>query len=536
MIFRYMSPDCQMLATSKPIHELDYIAIHIPIKEGAFNKTDLRLLEGKHGEAILNEHLMTVILSIKVFDCLKKSSFENSETNVTRFCEYYSKFCEALENSGWQPSKPTTPFRAVDEVFAAILNDLEKINKRFTNDYVRKLIGNSTPLPYEGPLCTFWDFLYPMLQELRRLPMINNRPIYLMLDDADNLNIIQVQILNTWVSYRTTNDVSFKISTQLKYPTYRTINNSRIDTPHDYSEVNISEIYTSKKGLYKSRVKEVVERRLRKYGFENITAEDFFPEDVEQEKKIKAIYEKYLGEKGRDYAYRYSRPDYMMSLKGNLNTYSYAGFNQLVNISSGVMRNFIDFAQKMFAAEAAKRETFEIGSISSGIQDDEVKKYSMWFFDENFDDLEKDSTNDSETNIKFNKLRKLIKAFGETFHVILFSNYSERRVFSFALLNDPDKEISEILDLGVQYGYFHKSAIGNKLGTGRSKLFILNRLLAPYFKLDPSSFAGYKFVTNNTVKEAMRDPDWLIGKIKRSEDADSLLSNPQQSLFSDDTE
>lgn len=534
MIFRFMSPDCQMLSTGKGINELDYLAVHIPIKRGSIDKTELTLLKNKHGDAILNEHLMTVTFSLKVFQCFKNLPHAKTAENLHGFKSFYKKFLDTLENSGWSTAESKIEHHSIDEVFESIISILEKVDKKFLNDYIRKLIGTLDPIPYSGPICTFWEFLYPLLIEFRKL--VNNRPIYLLLDDADNLSLIQVKILNTWVSYRTTNDVSFKISTQLKYPTYRTVNDSRIDTPHDYAEINISEIYTSNRGLFKSRVKEVVEKRLNKYGFEGITAEEFFPPDEDQENAIRTLYEKYSKEHDKDYAYRYSRPDFMKSLKGNLHTYSYSGFNQLVNISSGVMRNFIDFSHKMCSAEFTKAGTNDIRFIRSGIQDDEIKKYSRWFFDENFDHYARDQDNTREDNSKFSKLRNLIKAFGESFHVILFSEHSERRVFSFALQNEPDLETAEILDLGVQLGYFHKSAIGNKLGTGRSKLYILNRLLAPYFKLDPSSFAGYKFVTTTTVNQAMKNPDWLIGKVARADDADAVLNNPQQSLFSQETE
>jgi len=101
------------------------------------------------------------------------------------------------------------------------------------------------------------------------------------------------------------------------------------------------------------------------------------------------------------------------------------------------------------------------------------------------------------------KLKNLIFAMGESFHQILVSDRSERRVFSIALSNAPTEEIKEILDLGVQYGYLHEATIGNKKGTGRTLLYILSRRLAPQFTLDPTSFAGYLFVTNEALLAAL---------------------------------
>jgi hypothetical protein len=533
MMFRYMEPDCQSIVEKKKVSELSYFAIHIPIKEGQLDKTDLSLLADKHGETLLNEHFMVVNFAIKIFEKLGDATFDDSGINVNALKKYYNEsFIKHLNYARWNrtvslPAKSNS----YQSIFLQMKEICSEINREFTQNYIFKLVGMDGPLPYNGPICLFADFLLPILKEIKELPLMPNSPIYLLIDDADNLTLTQTKILNTWVSLRTSDVVSFKISTQLNYKTYRTINNSRIDTPHDYSEINISDIYTTTKGLYKKRVKDAVEKRLRKFGL-NVGAEAFLPEDKEQEKKIKAIFEEYKAKEGYDYAYRYARPDFMKSIIGNLNTFSYAGFDSLVHISSGIMRHFIDFANRMYTYQMADPREMDLKYIEPGIQDRVIKEYSNWFFDENFSKLRDDAENTNEDINDFDKLRNLIQALGETFHLILFSSATERRVFSFALQDDPDAELRKILNLGVQNGYFQKSLIGNKMGTGKARLYILNRLLAPHFKLDPTSFAGYKFVTCDVLKEAICKPKTVIGRIQRK-GIDSVFENPQQSLFKD---
>ncbi len=536
MMFRYMGPDCQILACNKKICELDYFAIHIPIKEGQLDKTDLSLLEDKHGESLLNEHFMVVNFAIKIFEKLGDTEIDSSVVNIDALRTFYNdSFLKLLNYARWDRSIALpSEVENCKSFFYHMKEVCSEINREFTQNFIYKLVGVTTPLPYEGPICLFSDFLLPILTKIKELPFMPKGPIYLLIDDADNLNRIQTKILNTWVSMRTSKSVSFKISTQLNYKTYRTINNSRIDTPHDYSEINISDIYTAKKSLYKARVKEAVERRLNKFGYRDVGAESFFPQDMEQDKKIKSIFieyqNKYEGKRGYDYAYRYARPDFMKSLKGNLDTFSYAGFDNLVNISSGIMRHFIDFANHMYAHQIAKTGGKDFTYIEPSIQDYEVKEYSNWFFDENFSKLRGDAENTTETINAFDKLRNLIEALGQTFNLILFSDATERRVFSFALQNDPDAELRRILNLGVQNGYFQKSLIGNKMGTGKARLYILNRLLAPHFKLDPTSFAGYKFVTCDVLKEALYKPNTVVGRVK-TQGVDNVFEDPQHSLF-----
>ena len=113
------------------------------------------------------------------------------------------------------------------------------------------------------------------------------------------------------------------------------------------------------------------------------------------------------------------------------------------------------------------------------------------------------------------KLNNLIHALGGIFYLKLVSDDSERRVFSVAISGPEDPSVVRVFELGVQCGYFHRSSIGNKDGTGRTKLYVLTRRLAPFFRLDPSSFAGYLWVGSELLREAMVDGERLAGRVKR---------------------
>ena len=128
------------------------------------------------------------------------------------------------------------------------------------------------------------------------------------------------------------------------------------------------------------------------------------------------------------------------------------------------------------------------------------------------------------------KLSNLIRTLCGTFRQILLSDRSERRVFSIAFSDTPDEEIKRVLKLGSQLGYFHVSAIGNKDGTGRTPLYVLSRRLAPHFNLDPTSFAGYLFVTSDRVRQALSNPDRLLRQMK-TKGVDAVFETGQLELF-----
>lgn len=328
------------------------------------------------------------------------------------------------------------------------------------------------------------------------------------------MNLAQTKVLNTWVSYRSTKDICLKISAQLDYKTHLTTNDKRIDAPHDYSEINISTVYSSKTSDYNDRIKEIVRKRLEKYLNLKIEPAMFFPQDEEQEAAINAIAKKLAEDNydperpyaGGDAARRYARPDFIKNLQKNHKsgyTYSYAGFDQLVAISSGIIRYFLAPAQEMFSVMVAKNPNTEIREITPGVQDEVIKRYSDNFLQGQFDEIRKDQGMKNFTLEKADKLYNLVDSLGELFHVILVSNASERRVFSVALTDSPDEELYEILDKCEHYGYIHKRTIGNKEGTGRNRMYVLSRVLSPHFKLDPMSFAGYKFMDSATLKIAL---------------------------------
>ena len=176
----------------------------------------------------------------------------------------------------------------------------------------------------------------------------------------------------------------------------------------------------------------------------------------------------------------------------SLSTYSYAGFEHLVHISSGLIRYFLEPAAVMFDEQLSQNPDDLVTLISPTIQNEVIRDEANNLMLEDFDRIKKEQGAEPS---QMTKLLNLINGLGGAFFQKLVSEDSERRVFSVAISGIPHSEILEIFELGVNYGYFHRTSIGNKDGTGRSQLYVLTRRLAPYFKLDPTSFAGYFWTT-----------------------------------------
>jgi hypothetical protein len=538
MMFRYLQPDCQCLAHSCGLSELPFFAIYAPIKNTNLSLTELIRLKDLNLDTMLNEHFLTLYLAVRAFAATEPLAIPDKPQDreaVHDFVENH--FVVLLRRCGWSQTQSLTANMSVQELFAFAL----RISEELYSEVIMflKTFSSARPSAFKGPLCGYLDFLYPILRQMKKLPFMPDGPIFLMLDDADNLNKTQTVILNSWVSTRTTSDVSLKISTQLNYKTYRTLAGTAIATPHDYSEVNIATVYTSSRNRYQERVREIVRKRLSLAGIE-CTPESFFPPDREQEEEIDQIAEtlkREWGTRGRGYrpsddVVRYARPNYIASLKGTRKAgskYSYAGFEQLVHVSSGLVRCFLEPASQMFAGQVSHNGGKPVKSISPSLQNDVARDESNNLLFEEFDKLASEAGHENEYYTRVKQLSNLVRSLGGTFHQILISNRSERRVISIALSEEPTLEIAAVLKLGVQQGYFHASSLGNKEGTGRTPLYVLTRRLAPSFTLDPFGFAGYLFVTNGFLRDAMSSPD--VVKRIRETGVDSYFDSGQLELF-----
>ena len=359
------------------------------------------------------------------------------------------------------------------------------------------------------------------------------------------------KILNTWVSCRTTQYLCIKISTQLRYLTYRTLNGQLIESPHDFSEVDISTLYTSKTEHYQKRLYDIVSKRL---SLANIvhTPDEYFPSDSAQDKKIEAIKRelKEAWEKGEGKGYRasddvtrYAIPEYMKTLAGNKKnsaTYSYAGFKNIVDISSGVIRFFLEPAAQMYAATKAQQTNDDyVSSIPSNIQDNVLKDWSEDFILSEFEKLKKDVNGNSDVSAQYNndksvvsELFSLINGLGILFRKVLLSDGSQRRIFSIMVNGKMDDRLQRVFELGIEWGYFQMSTAASKEGAGRRYRFVLSRRLAPYFKLDTSSYAGHLSVTVSDLNLACKDHEKFVKN--RIEKMQNNKEISQKDIFSMD--
>jgi len=520
MMFRMMRPDCLMLRHKIALRDLPYLGIYVPIKSTRITATDMERLEEHPGRYVFNEHLLCIYIAVATFQELENATKDVRHAGDKESLTVWTKesFCQRLIYCGVEDAKAEQVLRETwadpPELFRKLALHLDNVYWSQADILLRNLAMNPERLgQYEGPLLSYHGFLFPILESLSQLPLFPSKPIYLLIDDADNLNRAQTEVLNSWIATRTTHGVCLKLSDQMGYKTKQTFGGKRIQSPHDYNEVDISVLYTTQRDRYMERIERIVQLRLKLAGI-HAEPRDFFPEDAEQAKVLARIADEIrtkweagdgVGNRSRDDVTRYTRPELIRRLEGNRSTYSYAGFEQLAHISSGVVRYFLEPASMMFARQRTSSQGEPVVMIEERIQDNVIKGFSNDFLDKELASLSRENGAKGDDCAK---LLNLIDVMGNSFFERLVDEaMTERRVFSIALSDRPDEMVQRILDLGTKEGFFYRATLGAKRGAGRVPRYVLSRRLAPHFKLDPTSFAGYMFVTSGSLRKALDNPN-----------------------------
>lgn len=542
MMLRMMTPDCQMLKHNCELNSLPYFGVYLSIKATEINNPEYIRLESELSGLILSEHVLctkilsAIFKSVQLFCDLKMVSLENLQAF------YSDAFERHLRYVGW---KTDISFLETDssKILADFVRTFDEI-QAITVSYVKKKSFPGWAGSYDGPLLGFLDVIVPLINSLVEYKIISCSPIYLLLDDADNLSLQQTKVLNTWVSYRTTATVSLKISTQLGYKTWQTTSGMLIESPHDFSEIYFTAVQTgSPKEKYPKLVADIIEKRLNKFGISGISANSFFPDDVKQSEEIEKIaneikenWEKNgSGFRPGDDAYRWARPEYIRRLSGTSKQgyrYKYAGFDQLVHISSGIIRFFLDPAAKMYSDQLKENDGSPVLQIAPDIQDNQIRAQASELFLSDFNKLRDDECakeTSGWSNQLFEDLHNLIEGLGNLFQAfIMDQSQTQRRTFSFFISDDPPPNLREIINLGLRYGYFYESSVGKKSGVGRTTLYVLTRRIAPIFKLDPIGFSNHLSLKSSFLLEISKNPALFSSRIKTKGIGNILQSSENQ--------
>jgi len=518
MMFRWLEPECQglisggfdkFLSSSEP-----FLGVYCPMKVAHFRRSEAALLNPQVA-LILTEHMLNLAIGQRVVACLRNQVPATlfNEAGRVSFAEYSARLFDpaslapsVLEANEWFDVKKQ-PLDWLESLFAI---ELRKVGAYLMNR--PSLTGDTS---YCGATSGYHDFLLPFLSGVQRYTGLGRGPIYILLDDGDRLSEALQTVVNTWIANRDQATLCVKVSARHEgYLALLTRDGGLIEAPHDFSEIDVDELYTSEESDYVKKVYRIANRRLERSSVPCKDVSAFLPPDpTEQEllERMKADTAAEWASAGRpgrekDFVERYATARLFQNLKSRKQKKSYAGFANIAHLSSGVVRDFLEPCYQMVNKCVSSGTPIErLTSIPASLQDEVISKQSEAFLLR----LEHYRPMLSEARRPLvEKLRTLLESLGRLFYRRLHDpNSRDARLFSFTVSGAIPPDIRDVLELGVALRYLHLATYSTKDGGGREPWYILNRWLCPDFKLDPTGFKGRISISPGLLQVACSDPE-----------------------------
>jgi hypothetical protein len=346
---------------------------------------------------------------------------------------------------------------------------------------------------------------------LKKLSDLTNTHFSFFIDDGHNLSRSQQKTLNSWISYRDTTDVSFKVSIPSKREyIFETNTNSIILINHDYIVLDLEKEFFGYNSNFYKFAKSVIDRRLEKYDISTQDAEEFFPEHPDITKELENISKDFINgeyeeqkkrskEERKKIVSKFKRAIYfrlrLENSKANLPTLPYTGFNTMVNISTGVIRNLLVPCSEMFIIEKNNQQNIP-NRIEPKTQYEGLKKLS----EEKWEEIKNLSSTISNCDEEIaNKIYKFLNNFGiKLKSILLDKNSSEKQILTFTIekLEDSEykNEIIEILNIAEKAGLIY-TRMGPGKNSNRTIWYTPNRILWVSMGLDPVGQNGRTNIT-----------------------------------------
>ncbi|WP_426065272.1 hypothetical protein [Flavobacterium sp. DSP2-3-1] len=457
----------------------EIIGIHIPCKNPLFEKKEHLLYKREIKKYIVVEHF----LCINIISCICDTFIQTIDS-----LELESEIeLEIIDNISF----------ILDANFSHGKNIFDKLKL-----YVSKESMSSQRKLINEDLESFIDFSFsfnntiiPILEQLKRIPKLKNSHFSLFFDDIQDLSQIHKEVINSWISFRDNKLFSFKIATADIKPFYITANGGVILEGHDFVKIDLTKRLFNKDSEFSKFAKDVINKRLKIAGIDS-NVNDFFPVNESFSENLKLGREKAhelakvkfpnpTGTQISDYVVKYGRAIAFRRIpKSNLPKYS--GFDTIVDISTGVIRNLLTPIFYMYEKEVSNSGVKLINSIPPNTQSEIIKTIS----DDYWNKLRNIDSEIEDCSIDF------AKAINNFFNQLMIylrkrlndESISEPRALNFIISQSNealDCKIMPIIDVCLRSTLLYRRTVNDKATGKKLHLYVPNRLLLPTHGLDP---------------------------------------------------
>lgn len=468
---------------------LSTIGVYIPCNRPLIQKAEYQLLDNKFLGSVLSEHFLVMSITQVLIETLAEipDVLEGADESLLRSETNFVLGAELREDTNF--------FDAVKQFLQRELL------------FTQRTINSGKGATFYENTFSFASVFVPILNMCaNKIPRLKGSHFLLLLDDAHALNEHQVRALNSWIAYRDHSLFSFKVAVaKVGTPTKITSSGGSILEGHDYTTIDLEASLQNKKTDFYQLAERIIKRRLKNISI-SATPKEFFPVSTTMKKDLKASEKTVRAEairkfgevdknskKVTDYVYKYKRAHYFKSRSSKANRPPYSGFETLVFLSTGVIRNLIEPCFWMFdsaVSEASEmkveRDSDMISSIPPAIQTKVILERSRrawdWVRNRIAEDIEDCSMQDGL------RVYQLLDALAVYFRNRLLHHESEPCALSFTIskseqgLMDGLNHLIEILQK-AQLLYIRSGPA--KSEGRRETYYVPNRILWPDRGLDP---------------------------------------------------
>jgi len=463
------------------------IGIYVPCTNALFFKKEYELINNPFKVSVLSEHFFVLSIAFELANVLSSiDSKDFDEDGIRKDLNY-------ILNILLPPDIP---------IFIALKKYFQKLSSETQNQ-----INNSDD-SFTDRCVSFFSLIVPLINIFKSINQFSNTHFLLLIDDAHDLNLSQIKTLNSWIAYRDHADFSFKVAiAKVKRHSYVTANGSSILEGHDFLTIDMEKPYQNKFSDFGQWAKDIVQRRLEKFNIEETNPLNFFPINPKVEKEMlyweeqtrleaEEIYkgQEKSSKKIGDYVYKYARAAYFRNRSSKANLPQYSGWETLVHLSTGVVRNLLYPCYWMYDKEQSKIEESSannksVNAIRPSYQDEVIKEKSkeLWAKIENdlFNNIDNCSTKQAiEIKNLFDNITLLFR------ERLMSQDSSEPRAITFSisarneLSEQQNGEIEEILRIAKEALILYDRKSSSKEFGEKETIYVPNRLLFPDRGLD----------------------------------------------------
>lgn len=473
------------------------VGIHIPCKHPLFGKREYLLYEKKHKKDVVVEHFLCINIIDKICDTLEetRTALEMSsaiETEIINNLKFIFD-AELPEDKG-------------------LFQTLKLYFKRELNTSQRKLNSDDFESFIEYSF-SFNNTIIPFLEQLKEIPNLKSSHFSLYFDDIQDLGEIHREIINSWIAYRDNQLFSFKLATADIKPSFVTSTGGVILEGHDFVKIDLTKRLYNKTSEFSKFAHDVIAKRLEIYETPSSVEEflpisDSFKKGLDEGKKIarELAIEKFPNPKGTqidDYVVKYGRAIYFRNKNPKSNVPPYSGFDTLVDISTGVIRNLLTPLYFMYEKQKSLESNEKILSIPPSIQKDIIINRSESFW-QKIQDIDSEIENCTEDmliaiNNFFNQLMIYLKKRLKNEEI------SEPRALNFILSKSDDiykEKVDAIIEACLKSTLLYKRMVSHKSTGKKLPLYVPNRMMLPSHGLDPHGQYSHFPITYKAFADA----------------------------------